>query len=247
MSGDIILGLLVPFLGTALGASGVFLTRKRAFGTKEPALSGFAAGVMIAASVWSLIIPAVEMSSFLGVFAFFPMLFGFWFGILFIIATEKLLSFISGSTNAGRLSFFLAVVLHNIPEGMAVGVAFAFAIGSASSLALASAFMLSVGMALQNIPEGAIISLPLESEGLTKKKAFVFGSLSGIVEPIAALCAICFSAFASSLLPYLLGFAAGAMIYVSADELIPKAKGLCGVLWFCAGFSVMMVLDIALG
>ncbi len=247
MSLDIIFGILLPFIGTSLGAAAVFFTKKDSCRTHDGSLSGFAAGVMVAASVWSLIIPAVEMSAHLGIFAFFPMLLGFWAGIIFLILTEKPLQRFTNHKDTGKLMFLLAVVLHNIPEGMAVGVAFALALEAGSAPLLVSAFMLSIGMTLQNVPEGAIISLPLREGGKSKTRSFILGSLSGIVEPIAALATLAFSSAASSLLPYLLGFAAGAMIYVSAGELIPNAKGLRGVLWFCMGFSLMMVLDIALG
>ena len=243
MSLKIIFGILLPFIGTTLGAFFVFFAKRKSSDSK--ALSGFAAGVMLAASVWSLIIPAVEMSASLGIFAFIPMLLGLWSGIAFIIAAEKLIALSYDSESASCASFFLAVVLHNIPEGMAVGVAFALALKSPA--AFLPAVMMSVGMAMQNIPEGAIISLPLKNGGSSKKKAFILGSLSGIVEPIAAIFTLVFASFAASILPYLLGFAAGAMIFVTADELLPKAKSTGGVLWFCIGFSVMMVLDIALG
>lgn len=247
MSLRLILGILLPFLGTTLGSAGVYLSRKKLCKTENGCLSGFAAGVMMAASVWSLIIPAVERSSALGFFAFLPMLSGVWAGIFFLIVTEKLLAKTKKGQNSSRFSFFLAVVLHNIPEGMAVGVAFAPVIIGNSSEPFLSAFMLSVGMALQNIPEGAIISLPLEDRGFSRTKSFIFGALSGIVEPFAAFVTLSFSSAAASLLPFLLGFAAGAMIYAAISELLPESKGIGGALWFCAGFSVMMVLDIALG
>lgn len=247
MSFQIFLGIVLPFIGTTLGSAAVFFTQKNNLGTKDISLSGFAAGVMVAASVWSLIIPAVEMSSHMGFFAFLPMLSGFWAGILFLIVTEKPFLRLSRKHDSGRLMLVLAVVLHNIPEGIAVGVAFSLALTTGSAPLLVSALMLSVGMTLQNIPEGAIISLPIGNSGKSKTKAFILGSLSGIVEPICAFIALIFSSAASVLLPYLLGFAAGAMIYVSAGELIPRAKGLLGVVWFCVGFSVMMVLDVALG
>lgn len=240
-------GILLPFFGTTLGAAGVYLTRKKKANSKSAALSGFAAGVMMAASVWSLIIPAVEMSASFGIFSFLPMLSGFWLGILFLIAAEKPLEKFSENKASGKLSFLLAVVIHNIPEGMAVGVAFAMALETGSRGLMLSALMLSFGMALQNIPEGAIISLPLSDSGFSKTKAFAFGALSGIVEPLAAIITLAFSSVATVLLPYLLGFAAGAMIYVSVKDLIPEAGGIYGVMWFCTGFSVMMVLDIALG
>lgn len=243
MSLKIIFGILLPFIGTTLGAFFVFFAKRKSSDGKS--LSGFAAGVMLAASIWSLIIPAVEMSALLGMLAFIPMLSGLWSGIAFIMAAEKLIALSSDGRRAGQASFFLAVVLHNIPEGMAVGVAFALALKSPA--AFLPAVMMSFGMAMQNIPEGAIISLPLRSGGASKKKAFILGLLSGIVEPIAAIFTLIFASFAAKTLPFLLGFAAGAMIYVTIDELLPKAKGIKGVLWFCVGFSVMMVLDIALG
>ena len=247
MSPNIFFGIILPFIGTTFGSAAVFFTANNKNGTKDVSLSGFAAGVMAAASVWSLIIPSVEMSSHLGFFAFFPMLLGFWAGVFFLIAAEKPVERFSKKGPAGRLMLVLAVVIHNIPEGMAVGVAFAAALGTGSTAMLVPALMLSVGMTLQNIPEGAIISLPLGNGGKSKTKAFLLGSLSGAVEPVFAIITLIFSSAASVLLPYLLGFAAGAMIYVCAGELIPRAKGLCGVLWFLFGFSVMMVLDVALG
>lgn len=241
----VFLGILLPFIGTTLGAFLVFFSKKT--GSDSKALSGFAAGVMVAASVWSLIIPAVEMSEKLGIFAFLPMLSGFWFGLLFLIITETALSRFTARNEVGRLSFLIAVVLHNIPEGMAVGVAFAAAAATGERAIFTGALLLSFGMAMQNIPEGAIISLPLKSSGTSKAGSFLLGSLSGIVEPIAAIITMFFSSSAQTVLPVFLGFAAGAMIYVSVSELIPKAHGLKGALWFCMGFSVMMVLDIALG
>lgn len=247
MSFKIILGILLPFFGTTLGAAAVFFSRKNTGASPSGCLSGFSAGVMIASSVWSLIIPAVEMSHNYGFFSFVPMLFGLWLGVVFLVLSEKASSKLMKKRTSGAPLFFFAVVLHNIPEGMAVGVAFALAITQGSTLLLISALMLSIGMTLQNIPEGAIISLPLADRGKTKSSAFILGSLSGIVEPVAAFCAIIFSSTASVLLPYLLGFAAGAMIYVSASELIPEAKGAKGTLCFLLGFCVMMVLDVSLG
>lgn len=236
-------GIILPFIGTTLGAAAVFFTCKNNPSSQNAGLSGFASGVMMAASVWSLIIPAVEKSSQLGLFAFFPMLCGVWFGVIFLIWSEKLLS---SQGKKGTL-FFFAVILHNIPEGMAVGIALALALSQNSSALLLSALMLSFGMTMQNIPEGAIISLPLAYGGVSKGKAFVYGSLSGIAEPVFAVITLVFSSVSSVILPYLLGFAAGAMIYVSAKELIPDAKGTKGCLCFMFGFSVMMVLDVALG
>lgn len=241
MSFLIILGILLPLIGTTLGACFVFFKGIR--GADSKILSGFAAGVMAAACVWSLIIPAVEMSFFLGFFSFVPMLSGLWFGVIFLILCEKIPF---ARKNDGFL-FYFAVILHNIPEGMAVGVAFASALDNNGAIGLASAFLLSFGIAMQNIPEGAIISLPLSAGGKSGRKSFVLGSLSGIVEPIAACLTLVFSSVVTFLLPYLLGFAAGAMLYVSLSELLPKASGTKGNLWFLLGFSVMMVLDVALG
>jgi ZIP family zinc transporter len=198
---------------------------------------------MMAASVWSLIIPAVEMSQNLGRFAFFPMLCGLWAGVIFLILGE-----LFSSSEIGKDSlFFFAVILHNIPEGMAVGVAFATAISQNSSALLMSAMMLSVGVTIQNIPEGAIISMPLNEKGSPRIKAFANGALSGLPEPVFAFLTLIFSSVSVAVLPYLLGFAAGAMIYVSVKDLIPSAKGKKGCLSFLLGFSVMMVLDVALG
>jgi len=244
---SIFFGIILPFIGTTLGSAGVFfVSRKHSF-YRTSTLSGFAAGVMVAASVWSLIIPAVEMSAKLGLFAFLPMLCGFWAGVAFLLFTEALLSSKNKQKEGKDTLFLLAVVLHNIPEGMAVGVAFALAVSQGSDAALVSAFMLAVGMTIQNIPEGAIISLPLADKGYSKSKSFIFGSLSGIAEPVFALISLMFSSVSAMILPYLLGFAAGAMIYVSANELIPEAKGTKGCIFFLLGFSVMMVLDVALG
>lgn len=243
----ILFGILLPFIGTTLGAAAVFFSQNKSKKSASGCLSGFSAGVMIASSVWSLIIPAVEMSQGFGFFSFFPMLLGLWLGVVFLVLSEKAAAKLLKKDDSGTFLFFFAVVLHNIPEGMAVGIAFALALAEESPLLLISALMLSIGMTLQNIPEGAIISLPLAERGKTKSGSFLLGSLSGIVEPVAAFCAILFSSVASTLLPYLLGFAAGAMIYVSAAELIPKAAGIKGTLCFLLGFSVMMVLDVALG
>lgn len=246
MSLSVFFAILLPFLGTTLGSAAVFFTRKSKNTSQSGALSGFAAGVMTAASVWSLIIPAVEMSDELGYFSFFPMLSGLWAGVAFLILSEKILSSYN-EKNSNDVLFFLAVVLHNIPEGMAVGVAFALAFSQESSALLISALMLSFGMTMQNIPEGAIISLPLANRGISKTRSFIFGSLSGIAEPLFALFTLVFSSVSAMILPYLLGFAAGSMIYVSAKELIPEATGTKGCLCFMLGFSVMMVLDVALG
>lgn len=246
MSLSVFSGILLPFIGTSLGSACVFFTRKNNSVQNAP-LSGFAAGVMMAASVWSLIIPAVEMCPQFGFFAFFPMISGLWAGVVFLLISEKLMSAKSTTKNSRSPLFLFAVVLHNIPEGMAVGVAFAMALSQNSPSIFLSALLLSFGMTMQNIPEGAIISLPLYAKGYSKRKSFVYGALSGTPEPIFALITIMFSEISAVILPYLLGFASGAMIYVSAKELIPEAKGTKGCLSFMLGFSVMMVLDVALG
>lgn len=243
MSLYVFFGIILPFIGTSLGAGVVFMTQNPLSQSANNSLSGFASGVMIAASIWSLIIPSVSMSENLGFFKFLPALFGIWSGLVFLLLCDKPMS-----KNASRKTlFYLSVVLHNIPEGMAVGLAFACANSKDASMGLTGAVMLSLGMALQNIPEGAIISLPLESGGVSKEKAFVLGSLSGIVEPVFALITIMFSSFFACFLPFFLGFAAGAMIFVTVTELIPEASGNTGVFSFFGGFSLMMVLDVALG
>lgn len=245
----IITACLVPFIGTALGAATVFTVKKNNTMLKEPVVCGFASGVMMAASVWSLIIPSVEMSHHLGRFSFLPMLSGFWAGIIFLKFSEMVLAKLSfaDKNTSGRMLFVFAVVLHNIPEGMAVGAALAGAISENSPSAFGGAFLLSLGIAIQNIPEGAIIALPLVSSEKSRAGAFLSGVMSGVVEPAAAFAAVVFASLAASVLPCLLGFAAGAMIYVCVSELLPKASDWCGVFWFCMGFSVMMVLDICFG
>ncbi len=243
MNLQLLFGILLPFLGTSLGAAAVFFMRKGRLTGENVLLSGFASGVMVAASVWSLIIPAVEMCSGLGFFSFVPMVSGLWLGLCVMICLESFSGHIFKKKESGRFLFYLAVVLHNIPEGMAVGASFACAVHGN----LTPALLLSAGIALQNIPEGAIISAPLRAEGKSHGKAFAYGALSGAVEPVAAVFTLMFSAFSTSVLPYLLGFAAGAMIYVTVKELLPKATENKGVLWFFVGFSLMAVLDIALG
>ena len=255
---EIIKGLLLPFLGTALGAACVLFIKKDLKANIKSAISGFAGGVMIAASIWSLIIPAMEYESVLkfGRLRFFPAVCGLWVGIIFMIVLERLvpevdfLSKKSQSFGESKMLLF-SVALHNLPEGMAVGVAYASFLSSKSPLALSGAFALSLGIAIQNFPEGAIISLPLASEGMSKPKAFLYGILSGIIEPIGAAITILALSFVLPILPFLLSFAAGAMIYAVIKELLPviyleKSSNL-GVLFFSAGFSFMMILDVAFG
>ena len=253
-------GILIPFLGTSLGAACVFFMRRALGDLVQRSLAGFAAGVMVAASVWSLLIPAIEQSEKLGRFAFFPAFAGFWFGVLFLLALDHLIPHLHvGSEEAegpksrlGRTTMMvLAVTLHNIPEGMAVGVMYAGFLAGSAQITAASALALSLGIAIQNFPEGAIISMPLRAEGESKGRAFAGGVLSGVVEPIGAVVTILAAQLVIPALPYLLSFAAGAMLYVVVEELIPEMSqgrhSNLGTVFFAVGFSVMMVLDVALG
>ena len=239
MTTEMIQGVLLPFLGTALGAACVFVMRKTLHPTVQRALTGFAAGVMVAASVWSLLIPAMEQAEGMGQWAFFPAAAGFWLGILFLLQLKR------------TTMLVLAVTLHNIPEGMAVGVVLAGWMAGSGTITATGALTLSIGIALQNFPEGAIISMPLRAEGIGKGRSFLYGVLSGVVEPLAALLTIWAAGLILPALPYLLSFAAGAMIYVVVEELIPEASAgehsNLGTLFFAAGFTVMLVLDVALG
>ncbi len=257
---QIIGGLLIPLAGTTLGAACVFCMRGELDRKVERALLGFAAGVMSAASVWSLLIPALEESAALGHFAFAPAAIGFWAGTLFLLALDHFVPHMhlqaenaeGPQSGLGRYTLLLlAVTLHNIPEGMAIGVVFAGVLNGSSTIALPAALALAVGIAIQNFPEGAIISLPLRAEGTSRARAFLGGFGSGVVEPIAALVVIAFAPLVVSALPYMLSFAAGAMIYVVVEELIPEmsqgAHSNVGPVLFAAGFTVMMALDVALG
>ncbi len=254
------LGILIPFLGTALGAACVLFMKKSLGDLVRRSLAGFAAGVMVAASIWSLLIPAIEQSNDLGKLSFLPAFSGFWFGILFLLALDHLIPHLHvGSeqaegpkTKLGRTTMMvLAVTLHNIPEGMAVGVMYAGFLAGNAQITAASALALSLGIAIQNFPEGAIISMPLRAEGESKGRAFWGGVLSGVVEPIGAVVTILAAQLVIPALPYLLSFAAGAMLYVVVEELIPEMSqgkhSNLGTVFFAAGFSVMMVLDVALG
>lgn len=259
MDTSIILGLLIPFLGTTLGSACVFFMAKKMNTLVQKILLGFASGVMVAASVWSLLIPSIDMSESLGKFAFMPAAVGFILGILFLLVLDHTIPHmhlnheVEGKKSQLQKStmLVLAVTLHNIPEGMAVGVVFAGVMMGNTDVSLMGAIALSIGIAIQNFPEGAIISMPLRSEGTTKKKAFLYGMSSGIVEPIGALITILLSQFVVPILPYLLSFAAGAMIYVVVEELIPEAStgrhSNIATIGFAIGFVVMMVLDVALG
>ncbi len=253
-------GILIPFLGTTLGAACVFFMKDVLRDTVQRALTGFAAGVMVAASVWSLLIPAIEQSERMGRFAFVPAAVGFWLGILFLLVLDHLIPHLhpqSGQAEGpkSRLQrttmMVLAVTLHNIPEGMAVGVVYAGYLSGSTGITAAGALALSVGIAIQNFPEGAIISMPLRAEGVGKTRAFGGGVLSGVVEPISAVLTILAARYIIPGLPYLLSFAAGAMLYVVVEELIPEMSqgehSNIGTVFFAVGFSVMMVLDVALG
>lgn len=257
---NIAIGVMIPFIGTMLGAACVFFMRKELNAKVQKALLGFASGVMVAASVWSLLIPAIDMSEAMGSFAFVPATVGFGLGILFLLGMDRLIPHLHLNTDEPEgpksnlkktTMLVLAVTLHNIPEGMAVGVGFAGLLSGNEQMTLAGAFALSAGIAIQNFPEGAIISLLLASEGGSKGKAFWYGTLSGIVEPIAAVLTILLASLITPVLPYLLAFAAGAMIYVVVEELLPEASqgehANISTIGFAVGFMIMMVLDVALG
>ena len=257
---NMLFGILVPFLGTSAGAACVFLVKNTIRPGVQKALLGFACGVMVAASVWSLLIPALYMCEDMGKLAFLPAACGFLLGMLFLLVLDHLIPHLHineekpeglHASFARATMLVLAVTLHNIPEGMAVGVVFAGAMAGGSDITLAGAFALSIGIAIQNFPEGAIISLPLKSEGAGKGKAFLYGVLSGVVEPVSALITVALSAYITAVLPVLLAFAAGAMLYVVVEELIPEASesphSNIGTIGFAAGFVIMMILDVALG
>ncbi|MGI6070940.1 MAG: ZIP family metal transporter [Blautia sp.] len=254
------LGILIPFAGTTLGAACVFFVRRELKASVQKALLGFASGVMVAASVWSLLIPSMDMSAGMGKFAFIPAAAGLLLGFAFLLLMDKTVPHLHiGCDEAEGIQcklnktsmLVLAVTLHNIPEGMAVGVVFAGMLSSSTEITMAGAFALSLGIAIQNFPEGAIISLPLKSEGQSRTKAFIYGTLSGIVEPVAAGITILLAAYIEPVLPYLLAFAAGAMLYVVVEELIPEASegehSNIATIGFALGFAVMMILDVALG
>ena len=253
-------GILIPFLGTSLGAACVFFMKKSFGRSVQRSLAGFAAGVMVAASIWSLLIPAIEQSKDMGVFSFFPAFVGFWIGVLFLLLLDHLIPHLHvGSDEAegpkSKLNkttmMVLAVTLHNIPEGMAVGVTFAGVLIGHTGITLSGAFALALGIAIQNFPEGAIISMPLCSLGVSKKRAFLYGVLSGLVEPVGAMITILLTGIIVPFLPYFLSFAAGAMIYVVVEELIPESQmgehTNIATIGVAVGFTLMMVLDVALG
>lgn len=256
----ILTGLLIPFIGTAAGSACVFFLKNELKVSVTRALSGFAAGVMVAASIWSLIVPAIEQSSDKGRLAFLPAFIGFWLGILFLLLLDHIIPhFHVGIEQAeGPKSNFtktvmlvLAVTLHNIPEGMAVGVVFAGLLSGSEMITAGGALALAIGIAIQNFPEGAIISMPLYSEGKSRPRSFWLGVLSGAVEPVFGGLTVLVAGLVVPAMPYLLTFAAGAMLYVVVEELIPEMSAgehsNIGVVAFAIGFSMMMALDVALG
>ena len=255
MNPDVIIGLTIPFCGTAVGAAAVFFMKKALSPGVTRALTGFAAGVMTAASVWSLIIPAIEQSEHWGRLSFLPAVTGFWAGILFLLLIDRLVPRLRGIETGAKRScsrtamMVLAVTLHNIPEGMAVGVAYAGFLAGRGGITLAGALALATGIAIQNIPEGAIISMPLHAQGKSKVRAFWGGVLSGAVEPVFGALALILSGLVVPAMPCLLSFAAGAMICVVARELIPEMTqeegSAVGVIFYALGFTLMMAMDVA--
>ena len=260
MNTQIVQGLLIPFIGTSGGAACVFLLKKELGRNLQRALTGFAAGVMVAASIWSLMIPAMEQSEGMGCLSFLPAAAGFWAGILFLLLLDTVIPHLhmnaenaeGPKTRLARTTMMvLAVTLHNIPEGMAVGIVYAGFLSGNAGITAGGALALSLGIAIQNFPEGAIISMPLHAEGQSKGRAFVNGVLSGVVEPVAGLITILAAERILPAIPYLLSFAAGAMLYVVVEELIPEMSegehSNIGVILFAFGFTLMMALDVALG
>ena len=256
----VIYGLLIPFVGTSLGSACVFFLKKGLGDRVQRGLTGFASGVMVAASIWSLLIPAIEQSENMGKLSFLPAFIGFWVGILFLLGLDHLIPHLHQKSHHAEgphtrlrrsTMMVLAVTLHNIPEGMAVGVVYAGYLAGDGQITMMGALALSLGIAIQNFPEGAIISMPLRAEGMSKPRAFAGGVLSGAVEPLGALLTILAAGLVVPALPYLLSFAAGAMIYVVVEELIPEmSQGKhsdIGALSFAVGFTLMMALDVALG
>lgn len=257
---NVFTGLLIPFLGTALGSAMVFLMKNKMNNKIEKLLLGFASGVMIAASIWSLLIPSIDMAEEQEKIAWIPATIGFLFGVIFLLVLDSVIPHLHLKSDEPEgiksklkktTMMIFAVTLHNIPEGMAVGVTFAGALIGNTGITMAGAFALAIGIAIQNFPEGAIISMPLKSEGTSKAKAFLYGTLSGIVEPIGAIITILLTNAVVPILPYLLSFAAGAMIYVVVEELIPESQtgehSNIGTIGVAIGFAIMMILDVALG
>ncbi len=253
-------GLLIPFFGTVLGSACVFFMKKELSRGIQRALTGFAGGVMVAASIWSLLIPAMEQNAGMRRWAFLPAVIGFWLGVLFLLLLDHVIPHLHRGIGQAegpksRLKrttmMVLAVTLHNIPEGMAVGVVYAGLMSGSGEITIGGALALAIGIAIQNFPEGAIISMPLHAEGKSKRRAFRDGALSGAVEPVGALLTVLFASLFVPAMPYLLSFAAGAMVYVVVEELIPEMSAgehsNTGVVLFAVGFTLMMALDVALG
>ena len=260
MNGDVLLGIIIPFAGTTLGSACVFLMKRELGALVQKALTGFASGVMVAASIWSLLIPAMEQTEDMGKLSFLPAFIGFWLGILFLLLLDSVIPHLHLNTEKAEgpkaklrksTMMVLAVTLHNIPEGMAVGVVYAGFLSGNTIITSGGALALAIGIAIQNFPEGAIISMPLRAAGRSKGKAFRDGVLSGAVEPLGALLTILATGAFVPAMPYLLSFAAGAMLYVVVEELIPEMSAgehsNIGVVMFAAGFTLMMALDVALG
>ncbi len=258
--GEVIRGILIPFLGTTLGASCVLFMKKMMNKMVQRALTGFAAGIMVSASVWSLLIPSMDYAAEMGKFAFVPAVVGFWIGILFLLAMDHIIPHLHMDTDKAEgpksklkktTMLVFTVTLHKIPEGMAVGVVYAGYLAGNMQISAMGALALAIGIAIQNFPEGAIISMPLKAEGTSKGKAFLYGVLSGVVEPIGAVLTVVASGFIIPVLPYFLSFAAGAMMYVVIEELIPEMShgdhSNIGTVMFAVGFTLMMILDVALG
>lgn len=260
MTSEILKGVFIPFLGTVLGSACVFFMSKNLNRSIQRIMTGFAAGVMVAAAVWSLLIPALEQSASKGKLAFVPAAAGFLIGIFFLLLLDRVIPHLHMNSDEAEgpksslsktAKLVLAVTLHNIPEGMAVGVVYAGLLYGGGEMTEAGAFVLAVGIAVQNFPEGAIISMPLRSEGVGKTKSFLYGVLSGAAEPLGALLTIFAAGFFVPAMPYLLSFAAGAMLYVVVEEMIPEMSegkhSNLGTVSFAAGFALMMILDVALG
>lgn len=255
-----LIGVLIPFVGTVLGSGMVFLLKNKIHTAVEKLLLGFAAGVMIAASVWSLLMPALDMSKEQGRIEWLPAAIGFLLGVAFLLILDSVVPHLHMDTDEPEgvksqlnksTMLILAVTLHNLPEGMAVGVVFAGLMSGETAISIMGALTLSIGIAIQNFPEGAIISMPIRSAGVSRRKSFMYGVASGIVEPIGAIITILLSSLVIPILPYFLAFAAGAMIYVVVEELIPEAQAgehsNIGTIGVALGFTLMMILDVALG
>ena len=257
---NLLIGIMIPFVGTALGSACVFFLKHEMKPLLQKILLGFASGVMVAASVWSLLIPAMNISEGMGRLAFVPAAVGLLLGMAFLLLMDRVIPHLHlgsdepegmHSSLSKSLMLIFAVTLHNFPEGMAVGVVFAGMLEGSAGITLAGAFALAIGIAIQNFPEGAIISMPLKGTGISRGKAFLYGAASGIVEPLGALLTIWLASYIEPVLPYLLAFAAGAMLYVVVEELIPEASegehSNIATVGFAIGFVLMMILDVALG